>query len=171
MAKGLRADTSTDGHQKTPPLVQPAQDVPWANDPPLPPVLWPSILAQKSYTFTFKDQSTWLCSEHGTAMPDYAQGHFTIRLNDSPLSNNNKIWKCPNTLLPQGVTHMLFHVCDCLPGEDSGRILQVFLVDLRKAMLHLSLGKRQINKRDNVVYQLFDPLDAGVEKFCERLRT
>jgi hypothetical protein len=119
-------------------------------------------LARKSYpTLCANDQRTWLIWGHRHHMNVFSQGHFTIRLIED---------KGPSVFqsMAKGRTHGLFTVADRKRADESSEmILFLFLVDLRKAMLNRHLANSKFSKPE---YLLFDVMEPGVEKFCERLK-
>jgi hypothetical protein len=56
------------------------------------------------------------------------------------------------------------------PGVREEQIIQLFMVDLRRARMRLNLARKKLNSKAEEYYE-FDPLTPGVDLFAERLRT
>ena len=122
------------------------------------------------------DQTSWLLYENTTQLNSMPNGHFNIRLTTNPqygpsvfelLSGQYSLKKHERF----GQRTHLLHTNTGYPrdGTTVKVILNLFLIDLRKAVLYRNLATEMRNK-DGTEYLQFDPFTPGVERFSERLR-
>lgn len=110
-------------------------------------------------------QGTWLGLERVKYRPPLLQGYFTFRL------VSNKFGPSLRGHIELGRSHVLASMTiDATEGgRRADKIISLFLVDLRKAELRQSLGRKRINSHGEEYIQ-FDPMVPGVDLFAERLR-
>ena len=110
-------------------------------------------------------QGTWLGLERVKYKPPLLQGYFTFRV------VTNKFGPSLLGHIELGRSHVLasMTIDATVGGKREPKIIQLFLVDLRKAVMRLDLARRKCNTHGEEYYQ-FDSMTPGVDLFAERLR-
>ena len=138
-----------------------------ATQSPIQQAEWDELkLARMTYpTLTIDDQGSWLGLERVRYRPPMMQGYFTFRL------VSNKFGPSLQDHVERGRSHVLSSMTMNARegGKDVEKIISLFLVDLRKAILRFDMGRKKLNTYGEEYVQ-FDPLTPGVHLFAERLR-
>ncbi len=110
-------------------------------------------------------QGTWLGLERVRYKPSMMQGYFTFRV------LSNKFGPSLEGHIELGRSHVLASMVidSTVRGKREDKIIQLFLVDLRKAAMRIDLAKKKTNSHGED-YLEFDSMTHGVNLFAERLR-
>lgn len=175
MAKGYHLNGSSYGEQEivsAPPIplngtFEDALEIPWEA----------LVYAQRTYPIlTIEAQRTWLYLEQGnqSAFAEMRNGYFTLRLRTSKwgpsvMDQMAGIDKHGQPCHPK--THQLTLIRRSNPlivgGEEPAFL---FLIDLRKALMMHDQAQQRRNAKDGTEYLLYDVMDPGIDRCCERLR-
>lgn len=133
----------------------------------IPQAIWPELqIAKLTYpTLPNEAQGTWLGVERVKYKPPLMQGYFTFRL------VTNRFGPSLYEHIEKGRSHVLasMTIPAKIAGKQEEKIIQLFLVDLRKAAMRIDLAKHKINSYGEEYIQ-FDSMAPGVALFAERLR-
>lgn len=134
-------------------------------------------LAQLTFPgLSMADQTSWLLYENTAQLNTMPNGHFNIRLTTNPQYGPSvfELLKGQYSLKKHerfGRRTHLLHTNTGVPRDGTTHkvILNLFMIDLQKAVLYRDLATEMRNK-DGTEYLQFDPFTPGVERFSERLR-
>lgn len=135
----------------------------------MPQAEWQELkVARMTYpVLTVEDQGSWLGVERVKVKHRMLQGYFTFRL------ITNRHGPSLDEHIERGRSHVLASMVmdvTITPGVREEQIIQLFMVDLRRARMRLNLAKKKCNSKGEEYWE-FDPLTPGVDLFAERLRT
>jgi hypothetical protein len=131
----------------------------------IPDAVWPELaIARLTYPqLPDSAQGTWLGLEPVSYYPGFLHGYFTFR------AESNKFGPNLQDYIEKGRSHILCPMVLREGQNGKDKVVSLFLVDIRKAVMRLDLATLRTN-RHREEYYLFDSLTPGVDRFAERLR-